>query len=81
MYISIALRKIILGKRFKVAIYQLKFILFELVILFLIYRDKSRNSARITCRVCLEDYQTSINFLSEPIDVYNDWVDACENAN
>ena len=45
------------------------------------YRDKSRNSARITCTVCLEDYQTTINFLSEPIDVYNDWVDACEAAN
>lgn len=44
-------------------------------------RDKSRNSARITCTVCLEDYQTTINFLSEPIDVYNDWVDACEAAN
>lgn len=43
--------------------------------------DKSSNSARITCRVCLEDYQTTVNFLSEPIDVYNDWVDACETAN
>lgn len=45
------------------------------------FSDKSSNSARITCRVCLEDYQTTINFLSEPIDVYNDWVDACETAN
>ncbi|XP_031616991.1 transcription elongation factor 1 homolog [Contarinia nasturtii] len=43
--------------------------------------DKSRNSARICCRVCSEEYQTEINFLSEPIDVYNCWVDACENAN
>uniref|UniRef100_U5EZF0 Transcription elongation factor 1 homolog n=1 Tax=Corethrella appendiculata TaxID=1370023 RepID=U5EZF0_9DIPT len=43
--------------------------------------DKSRNSARINCRVCLEDFQTTINFLSEPVDVYNDWVDACETAN
>ncbi|KMZ10963.1 transcription elongation factor 1 homolog isoform X2 [Drosophila sechellia] len=43
--------------------------------------DKSRNTAKITCRVCLEDFQTGINFLSEPIDVYNDWVDACETAN
>ena len=49
--------------------------------LYFCYRDKSRNLARITCTVCLEDYQTTINFLSEPIDVYNDWVDACENAN
>lgn len=43
--------------------------------------DKSRNTARITCRVCLEDFQTTINFLSEAVDVYNDWIDACENAN
>lgn len=45
------------------------------------YRDKGRNTAKITCRVCLEDYQATINFLSEPVDVYNDWIDACENAN
>lgn len=45
------------------------------------FRDKSRNSAMITCRVCMEDYQTSINFLSEPIDVYNDWIDECEREN
>lgn len=45
------------------------------------FRDKGRNTAKITCRVCLEDFQTGINFLSEPIDVYNDWVDACETAN
>ncbi|KYM75573.1 Transcription elongation factor 1 like protein [Atta colombica] len=43
--------------------------------------DKSRSTARITCRVCLEDFQTTINLLSEPLDVYNDWIDACENAN
>ncbi|CAG2055117.1 unnamed protein product [Timema podura] len=44
-------------------------------------RDKARNTARITCRVCLEDFQTTINFLSEAVDVYNDWIDACETAN
>ncbi|KZC10260.1 PREDICTED: transcription elongation factor 1 homolog [Dufourea novaeangliae] len=43
--------------------------------------DKPRNTARITCRVCLEDFQTTINLLSEPLDVYNDWIDACETAN
>ena len=25
--------------------------------------------------------QATINFLSEPIDVYNEWIDACEEAN
>ncbi|XP_022313847.2 transcription elongation factor 1 homolog isoform X1 [Crassostrea virginica] len=43
--------------------------------------DRERNTGFITCTVCLEDYQTSINYLSEPIDVYSDWIDACETAN
>ncbi|XP_022251589.1 transcription elongation factor 1 homolog isoform X2 [Limulus polyphemus] len=43
--------------------------------------DRQRNTGQITCRVCMEDFQTSINYLSEPIDVYSDWIDACENAN
>lgn len=46
-----------------------------------VFRDRARNTARIQCRVCLEDFQTTTNVLSEPIDVYNDWVDACESAN
>ena len=25
--------------------------------------------------------QATINFLSEPLDVYNEWIDACEAAN
>lgn len=29
----------------------------------------------------MECFQTQINYLSEPIDVYNDWIDACETAN
>jgi len=49
--------------------------------IFFISRDKTRNTGRITCRVCLEDFQTTINFLSEAVDVYNDWIDACETAN
>lgn len=44
-------------------------------------RDKSRMSALIQCRVCSERFQTSINFLSEPVDVYNDWIDGCEATN
>ena len=29
--------------------------------------DKSKNAARIQCTICLEDFQATINFLSEPI--------------
>ena len=37
--------------------------------------DKTRNIGHISCRICLEDYQTKVNYLSEPIDVYSDWID------
>ncbi|OQR68393.1 transcription elongation factor 1-like [Tropilaelaps mercedesae] len=43
--------------------------------------DRVRNTGRISCRVCLEDFQTQITYLSEAIDVYGDWIDACETAN
>jgi len=43
--------------------------------------NRDRNTGYISCRVCLEDFQTTINYLSEPIDVYGDWIDACESAN
>ncbi|KAH8296106.1 hypothetical protein KR054_001918 [Drosophila jambulina] len=43
--------------------------------------DKGRKIGRVTCNVCMEAYQTTINLLSEPIDVFNDWIDACEEEN
>jgi len=43
--------------------------------------DRVRNCAYISCRVCLEEFQTTITYLSEPVDVYSDWIDACETAN
>lgn len=43
--------------------------------------DKTKNAAKIQCTICMEDFQATINFLSEPIDVYNEWIDACEAAN
>ena len=42
---------------------------------------RESNTGMITCNVCLEDFQTTITYLSEPIDVYSDWIDACESAN
>jgi transcription elongation factor Elf1 len=29
----------------------------------------------------MEDFQTNITPLTEAIDVYSDWIDACEAAN
>ncbi|KAL8600797.1 hypothetical protein ACOMHN_055992 [Nucella lapillus] len=43
--------------------------------------DRTRNTGTIECNVCLEDFQTTINYLSEAVDVYSDWIDACEAAN
>lgn len=43
--------------------------------------ERSRNTGIISCTVCLEEFQTPITYLSEPVDVYSDWIDACEAAN
>ena len=36
---------------------------------------------KISCNVCGEDFKTTINYLTEPLDVYSEWIDACEKAN
>uniref|UniRef100_A0A5S6QV99 Transcription elongation factor 1 homolog n=1 Tax=Trichuris muris TaxID=70415 RepID=A0A5S6QV99_TRIMR len=43
--------------------------------------DRNRNVGRIECRVCKESFQADINHLTEPVDVYSEWIDACERAN
>lgn len=43
--------------------------------------DRARKTGLISCTVCLEEFQTPITNLSEPVDVYSDWIDACEAAN
>ncbi|KAG5278546.1 hypothetical protein AALO_G00100140 [Alosa alosa] len=43
--------------------------------------ERSRNTGIISCSVCLEEFQTPITYLSEAVDVYSDWIDACEAAN
>jgi len=42
---------------------------------------KDTMTGKIECNVCAASFQTYINNLSEPIDVYHDWIDACERAN
>ncbi|KAJ8965276.1 hypothetical protein NQ314_004239 [Rhamnusium bicolor] len=42
--------------------------------------DKGRNTAQIRCNACLKDFQTTIDLLSEPIDVYEDWIFAWESV-
>merc|ERR1712142_1205906 len=45
------------------------------------YLDQARKIGQIKCNVCSEDFKTSINYLTEPIDIYSEWIDACEVAN
>lgn len=40
--------------------------------------DRSRQIGSATCRQCSAGYQTVINYLTEAIDVYGEWVDAIE---
>lgn len=42
--------------------------------------DKKGGVGYINCKVCGQDWSAGINFLSAPVDVYADWVDACDEA-
>lgn len=42
--------------------------------------DRGTETGTISCRVCGEDYQCRISFLDDPVDVYCQWIDACEAA-
>ena len=39
------------------------------------------NLGNIKCRVCAVTFQCDIHHLSDPIDVYSDWIDSCESIN
>ncbi|UJR08150.1 hypothetical protein I4U23_012426 [Adineta vaga] len=43
--------------------------------------DRKKQRGQIFCQICSETYETDVNYLSEAIDVYNAWIDACEEAN
>ena len=49
--------------------------------LFQVKMDRARSVGSVKCNVCMEEFQTTINYLSETVDVYADWIDACEKAN
>ncbi|KAJ1936456.1 hypothetical protein FBU59_005046 [Linderina macrospora] len=42
--------------------------------------DKEHKVGNLKCKVCSATYQAALTHLSEPIDVYSEWVDACEEA-
>lgn len=40
--------------------------------------DKKTNIGTLNCKICGQSFQSPINSLSEPIDIYSNWIDACE---
>ena len=44
--------------------------------------DRQKTTAIVSCSNCLEEYRTTkVNYLTEPIDVYSEWIDRCEEIN
>ncbi|KAM3160664.1 Transcription elongation factor 1 [Lachancea thermotolerans] len=43
--------------------------------------DKKNGIGSLSCKVCGQSFQTHINALSQPVDVYSDWFDAVEEVN
>ena len=37
--------------------------------------------ATLKCKVCATSYKTRASHLTDPIDVYYDWIDECEKEN
>jgi transcription elongation factor Elf1 len=40
--------------------------------------EKKSGVGNLQCKVCGQTFQTNINYLSQPVDVYADWIDACD---
>lgn len=41
--------------------------------------DKKNLLGELHCKICGQTFQTAIHGLSQPVDVYSDWIDACED--
>ncbi|OAP56725.1 hypothetical protein AYL99_08837 [Fonsecaea erecta] len=42
--------------------------------------DKKAGVGNLFCKICGQKFQTGINYLSAAVDVYSDWIDACEDV-
>jgi len=42
--------------------------------------DKKSGIGDLYCKVCGQKFQSNINYLSAAVDVYSDWIDACESV-
>ncbi|GJN00848.1 hypothetical protein PR202_ga18069 [Eleusine coracana subsp. coracana] len=43
--------------------------------------DLKHNRARVVCFICRENFSTKAHPLTEPVDVYAEWIDACVAVN
>ncbi|CCE63316.1 hypothetical protein TPHA_0E02240 [Tetrapisispora phaffii CBS 4417] len=43
--------------------------------------DRKNSIGSLSCKICGQNFQTHINGLSQPVDVYSDWFDAVEEVN
>jgi transcription elongation factor Elf1 len=43
--------------------------------------DRKKRIASLKCKVCQSSYETTLNHLTEPVDVYYNWIDECEREN
>ncbi|KAG8756118.1 hypothetical protein FRC14_003372 [Serendipita sp. 396] len=42
--------------------------------------DKKELLGHLYCKICGQTFQTRANYLTEPVDIYADWIDASEAA-
>ncbi|KAG4306020.1 hypothetical protein PORY_000008 [Pneumocystis oryctolagi] len=42
------------------------------------HMDKINQIGTLTCKVCGQMHQSIIHNLSAPVDIYSDWIDACD---
>jgi len=42
--------------------------------------DKKAGIGDLACKICGQQFQTGINYLSAGVDVYSDWIDACDTV-
>jgi len=42
--------------------------------------DKKAGIGHLLCKVCGQDFDYGINYLSAPVDVYSGWIDECDKT-
>ncbi|KAJ5888878.1 hypothetical protein N7495_008919 [Penicillium taxi] len=42
--------------------------------------DRKLGFGKLFCKVCGQEFETAVNYLSAEVDVYSDWVDACDTV-